>query len=682
MDLPPDTRLGHYEIRAKLGAGGMGEVYLAEDTRLKRKVAIKFLLPDLTADPQAKSRLLREAQAAAKLDHPNICAVHEVAEEDGRSFIVMPYVEGQTLDVRMKLKPLDISESLSVATQVADALAEAHSHGIIHRDIKPSNIIITPRGQARVMDFGLAKLSAAIAVDEEASTQVLLTTPGTIIGTVRYMSPEQVHGQPLDARTDVFSFGVVLYEMLTGHHPFAAESPAGTMSAILTKQPAPVSDYLKACPIELQQIVAACLAKDRESRYQTMRDVGTDLESLRRESEGGVLTLRVESKRQFGSKPTDLISARRTRLNRWALVSAAVFLIACALIAYLVLLNSRTPSTAALRDPDSAADMLLRAKVLMKTENREDNENAINLLKRAVAADPNFALAWAELARAYNSKSFYYAPEQGKQLDADAQFADEKALSIDPNLAEAHLARGVLLWTHSNRFPHEQSIQAYKRALVLNPNLDEAHHQLGLVYFHIGLLDKAWAEIQKAVELNPSNTYARFRFGVVDLYRGKYEDALAIFHSTPLDKNPSLWAFQTATALFQLGRTDEATALIEEYLSKYPKDEGGVGTSVKAMILARAGRAREAEGAIKHAIEIGNDYGHFHHTAYNIASAYALMNEPEPAIKWLQYAADDGFPCYPLFDNDANLTSLRKDERFVAFMAKLKQQWERYNATL
>jgi len=208
----------------------MGEVYLAQDTKLNRKVAIKFLTADSLASEQANKRLLREAEAAAKLDHPNICAVHEVAEENGRNFIVMPYVEGETLDLRIKRKSLELSESLAIAAQVADALAEAHTHGIIHRDIKPSNIIITLRGQAKVMDFGLAKLleppatAGRLKIDTEASTQAFLTTPGAIIGTMPYMSPEQVHGQTLDGRSDIFSFGVVLYEMLTGQQPFAGKS--------------------------------------------------------------------------------------------------------------------------------------------------------------------------------------------------------------------------------------------------------------------------------------------------------------------------------------------------------------------------------------------------------------------------------------------------------------------------
>jgi eukaryotic-like serine/threonine-protein kinase len=206
----PET-VSHYRILKKLGAGVMGEVYLAEDTRLNRKIAVKFLPSDLAADERAKKRLLREAQAAAKLDHPNICAIYEVTEEDGRSFIVMQYIEGVTLARRLQHNPLGLKEALDMAVQVADAVAEAHSQGIIHRDIKPQNIMIGARGQAKVMDFGLAKaITAELPTESEAETQSLLTEPGMIIGTVPYMSPEQVKGEALDARSDIFSFGSVL----------------------------------------------------------------------------------------------------------------------------------------------------------------------------------------------------------------------------------------------------------------------------------------------------------------------------------------------------------------------------------------------------------------------------------------------------------------------------------------
>ncbi|MBA2732732.1 MAG: serine/threonine protein kinase, partial [Acidobacteria bacterium] len=281
MALAPNTRLGRYEIRSKLGEGGMGEVYLAEDKQLNRKVAIKCLPPGSIASEQANRRLLREARAAANLDHPNICAIHEVGEEEGRSFIVMQYLEGETLDTRMKRKSLDLPESLTIAIQVTDALAEAHGHGIIHRDIKPSNIMITGRGAVKVMDFGLAKITQeGFAVDKEAETQSLLSTPGAVMGTVPYMSPEQVRGEQLDARTDIFSFGVVLYEMITGRQPFVAESSAGTISAIMTHEPPPLARYSREAPAELERIVSKALRKNKEERYQTAKDLLIDLRSL------------------------------------------------------------------------------------------------------------------------------------------------------------------------------------------------------------------------------------------------------------------------------------------------------------------------------------------------------------------------------------------------------------------
>src|SRR5690349_23909388 len=240
VELSPGTNLSHYRILSKLGSGGMGEVYLAEDTKLNRRVAIKLLPQSAHADRQAHHRLIREARTAANLDHPNICSIHEIAEDAGRSFICMQYIEGETLDSLLKRKALDLIEVVSIATQIADALAEAHAHETIHRDIKPSNIMITSRGGVKVMDFGLAKLiQPAELVSTEAETEAMISAPGTVIGTLPYMSPEQVRGDSIDGRSDIFSLGVVLYEMVSGHQPFVDKSSAATASAILTREPLP-----------------------------------------------------------------------------------------------------------------------------------------------------------------------------------------------------------------------------------------------------------------------------------------------------------------------------------------------------------------------------------------------------------------------------------------------------------
>ena len=672
--------ISHYRIIEKLGGGGMGVVYLAEDTRLDRKVAIKFLPAEVATDERAKQRLLREAKTAATLDHPNICSIYEVGEEDSHSFIILQYIEGETLAARLKRHLPDLREALAIATQVADALNEAHGRGIIHRDIKPENIMLTTRNQVKVLDFGLAKVVRDSTV-MGADTASMLSIPGMVMGTVPYMSPEQVRGEELDSRSDIFSFGTVLYELLSGRRPFEAKSSAEVISAILTTQPPPISrSSLGHSGSGEEQLIRKCLEKDAALRYQTMGDLIPDLQQIRREYETGQVTPRsvtTVKPKAIGDK------GGRSRVSRLGLVLTSLALVLAAAGVWFFSLRSlkRTPAAAVMSSNAVAYDAYMRGKVNVGSENPDNNNAAIKLFEQSVAADPNFAAAYAELARAYTIKARYSGTAAEKQkLYEDAEVDVEKALAIDPNLAEGHFARGLILWTPYKRFPHEQAIQSYHRAIELNPNFDEAHHQLGFIYLHIGLLDKAQQEIEKALAINSSNTLARYRLGVINMCRAKYEEAFQIFNSTPRDMNPSLLAFYTSNALFRLGRNEEASEIIEKFFKDYPKDEGGAVTSVKAMMLAKAGKKREAEATIQHAIEIGRGYAHFHHTSYNIASAYALMNQPEQAMKWLQVTADEGFPCYPLFEGDANLDNLREDVRFISFMATQKQQWKHFAA--
>ncbi|MEW6210219.1 MAG: protein kinase [Acidobacteriota bacterium] len=277
--------ISHYRLDRLIAHGGMGAVYLAHDSSLDRQVAIKFL-SDLTADELARKRLVREARAAARLDHPNICSVYEVAEREGLTFIVMQHVEGETLSERIHRKPMEISEVLDVAVQVADALAEAHSHAVIHRDIKPANIMLTARGQVKVLDFGLAKIVRREDVaGSEIATESLMSEPGVIAGTVPYMSPEQLRAEAIDSRSDIFSFGVVLYEMISGNQPFESGSAAETISAILTREPPSLARYSTELPPEMERIVSKSLRKDREQRYQTARDLLIDLNDLKHKLE-------------------------------------------------------------------------------------------------------------------------------------------------------------------------------------------------------------------------------------------------------------------------------------------------------------------------------------------------------------------------------------------------------------
>ena len=286
--------ISHYLIIGKLGSGGMGEVYLAEDQRLSRKVAIKFLPAEVATDERARQRLLREAKTAATLDHPNICSIYEVGEEDGHSFIVLQYIEGETLAARLKRQVPDLREALAIAAQVADALSEAHARGVIHRDIKPDNIMLATRGQVKVLDFGLAKtLRDPGILEGDAQTGSMLSIPGMVMGTVPYMSPEQVRGEELDCRSDIFSFGTVLYELLSGRRLFEAKSSAEVISAILTTEPPSISrSSLGHSGSGEEQLIRKCLEKDAALRYQTMGDLIPDLQQIRREYETGQVTPR------------------------------------------------------------------------------------------------------------------------------------------------------------------------------------------------------------------------------------------------------------------------------------------------------------------------------------------------------------------------------------------------------
>ena len=316
-----------YRIIEKLGAGGMGVVYKAEDTRLGRLVALKFLPPEGRQDAHAQARFEREAQAASALNHHNICTVYDIGEQDGQTFIAMELLEGVTLQEKMGARPLPLDVLLDYALQVAAALEAAHEHGIVHRDIKPSNIFITSQGEVKLADFGLAKrvMMDGAAKGEAPTMSVSITGRGAIVGTVAYMSPEQAQDKDVDARSDIFSFGVVLYEMATGKRAFPGESAVTILAAILHKEPKPIRELNVQVSEELQRIVSKTLEKDREDRYQTTRELMVDLRRLaKKETE----------------QPAESSKERRPR--KWIGIVAAM--VVCAVVAWIALTGRSRPS--------------------------------------------------------------------------------------------------------------------------------------------------------------------------------------------------------------------------------------------------------------------------------------------------------------------------------------------------
>jgi serine/threonine-protein kinase len=808
--------IGQYQIVSLLGKGGVGEVYRARDSRLCRDVALKVLSQNLWRDAAQLRRFEREARAASALNHPNIITVYEIGEAQTDAgtaqYIVTEYVEGETLRQRMSAGRVELDEALGVATQVANALASAHAAGIMHRDIKPENVMLRPDGLVKVLDFGLAKLSerptAAPTFDTKADTvDPLSTERGIVMGTVSYMSPEQARGLKADHRTDIFSLGVTLYEMIAGRRPFEGATMIDKLAALLTAEPAPLRQRRAEVSEATERVVSRCLAKDREARYQSAEELIAELKAIPHDGRGKGLTAARALRRSIPG------------LSSWRWFAAGLAVIALALaatalyfsfsrraqapqpdqiksLAVLPLVNlsgdpaqdyfadgvtesliaslarvgalrviSRTsmtrykgtrkalPEIARELDVDAvlegsaerfgdrmkisarlmyapterqlwaetyergirealatqdeiaravvqqiqigltpqekrrlaganpvspaAYDDYLRGRFYFNRENKADNETAIQMLERAVNEDPNFAAAYAELAQAYVYRSFLFTPED-RQLEEKAYVAVGKALSLDPNSASAYLARGRLLWTPSNHFPHETAIREFRHALALNPNSDETQTWIALVYNHIGAFDQALRELRKAVAINPTNISAQFRIGQTLLFQGKYEQALTALRNIPKEGNPRV-GYHRAMALLHLGRRDEAAAIARDFLAEYPKDaDGGLLTGFHALLAASAGDERKAEDRVRSAVEKGKGFGHFHHTVYDIACAYSLMNKAEPAVKWLKAAADDGFPCYPLFERDPFLDPVRNDPRFTALMASLKDQWARY----
>ena len=663
LSLKAGTRLGPYEILSALGTGGMGEVYRARDTKLGRDVALK-VLPDLLAnDPERRARFQDEAQVFASLNHPNIAHIYEIAESDGVHFIAMEFIDGETLRNSMRHAPITLDHVLDVIIQSATALSAAHAAGIVHRDIKPENIMLRRDGIVKVLDFGLAKFTERPPpefVDTGAPTRASINTEqGVVMGTVTYMSPEQARGLRVDARTDIFSLGVLSYEMVASRLPFEGSNTNEILASILSdKEPWPLARYAPQVPAELQRIVSKALRKNRDERYQTMKDLLLDLKTLGRELEferkaeattsvnialaaliiiglatgayvyfsdarrGAITSVAVMPFTNVTSDPdteylsdgiTDNIIDRLSRLPGLKVMShTAVFhykgketdaraigrelgveaVLAGRLVKRsdaftinLELVNARDNSriwgeqyerkvsdlvavqreipvdvsdnlrlrlsgeskerlTSAYTDNREAYQLYLKGRYSWEKWTRDGAKQAVEFFEEAIKKDPSYALAYSGLAEVYLNFGAGVGPDvPQKEAHRRAREAATKALSIDPQLGEAHAALAEVLLFEWNFAGAERE---FKRAIELSPSNPEGHHEYSHLLLLLGRIEESFDESKKLLEVDPVSETPIGHLGYHYLYARQYDEAIA-----QLQKD--IQQYPDSTARFNLG---------------------------------------------------------------------------------------------------------------------------------
>ena len=567
MRLEPGQRVGVYEIVGSLGAGGMGEVYRARDTRLGRLVAIKFVSDELAADRTATERLAREAKLTSSLNHPNIVTVHDVGEVDGRPFIVMEFVAGQSLHSALEWERLKLGRVIEIASQVADGLTVAHGAGVVHRDLKPRNIMLTEDGRAKIVDFGVGKTSQPTSGAEDKTIHAGgLTDAFYVVGTAGYMAPEQVTSRPVDFRADQFALGAILYEMVTGRRAFKSATPVQTMAAIVDTEPEPLAELAPDTPIELVTIVDRCLAKDPAKRYGSTQDLARDLREV------PVLPGTRTSRSHVALKP-----ARRLR---WPWVAGLVALAGLA-------------SAAAFLLTDRTGPVLAQARVLLDRFDKPANvEQAISVLSSAVSARPRDPAARAMLAEAYVRK-FESAPQDPALVTRAGEEAGV-ALTLNPSYAPTHVVLAMINYAQS-RFDgalgeaqkaitldarHSRAWREHGRALFRLGRRDEAEkdflaavaldpddwtsrNSLGALYLSLNRLDAAVAEFERMQDLVPDNTRAYNNLGSTFLQQERFDRATEMYErSLSLDRNATAYS-NLGTALYQQGRYADAARSFE-----------------------------------------------------------------------------------------------------------------------
>ncbi|MDX1643682.1 MAG: protein kinase [Thermoanaerobaculia bacterium] len=714
--------LSHYKIVEKLGEGGMGAVYLAEDGRLGRQVALKILPAEMADDPERLERFEREAKVVAALNHPNIVTIHSVEEADGVRFLTMERVEGVSLEEKVVPGGLGLDDFLGIAKPLVEAVCAAHERGITHRDLKPANVMVGDDGRVKVLDFGLAKLQEDRRAAEvtELSTQGL-TRDGVVLGTVPYMSPEQVQGRAADHRSDIFSIGIIFYQLLTGQRPFRGETSADVISSILRDQPGSVTSLNAHLPNHIGRIVRRCLEKDPNGRYQTARDLLNELEELRREAAaseqpagssiavlpftnmssdpeqeyfcegiaeelinglGRIKNLRVASRTaafQFKGRGFDIREVGE-KLNVGTLLEGSVRKAGNRLRITAQLVNvadgyrlwsERYDRT--MEDIFAIQDEIAESivKALEMTLSPKERRAIQNVATRDVGAYDYYL----------RGRKFFYGFDR-KNFDF-ARRMYTKAIELDPNYALAYAGIAdccsfLCMYALGKAEDREKADEASRKALELDPDLAEAHASRGLALSLNKKYDEAEVEFEKAIELNSKLYEAYYFYARVCVAQGKFEKAAELYEKAievrPEDYQAPLLLPQV---LVRLERDEEeiseahrrAVAVTQRHLDLNPGD-------VRALVLGASSlmaleQRDKALAWLDQALSLAPEEPHL---LYNVACVYASAGEEERALETLERSVRLGYAHKSWIENDSDLDSIRDHLRFRQIVSMIDER--------